>query len=348
MQTYRPSKEQLELLNRDIFKLLGVKPGDSDNAIRKAYFRLAKQLHPDKTGTTADNGFKTMKEAYETLTDPTNRQWYERERLKVLEQAEREEMIRTQDELAKRKREYEARERAKKEQRQGQRQAHVKRSIAILKAEEARNKRASHPAHNDGVWFREQTREEYRRQQAHTQRNKAAWEAAGVRKAQAPHPAHVMFRERQRAFAERSNAAQEAAEGRENQAFRPVPLFAFEDARKKEGAPNDVLKEKSMNYMQAKFEFEESHEHRQVALRKATLAWEELQAARAAYNSMAWKELTAARAMQEFRQKNQDVARVFWSLTMKTMEKLMPQHVASGWMGKSREFPLGWIHHGSG
>lgn len=417
MQTYQTSKEQLELLNRDIFKLLGVKSDDSNNAIRKAYLRLAKKLHPDKTGTKGDSGFKAIKDAYDILTDPTKRQWYVRERLKVVDQEERREMIRKQEELAKRKREYEAQERAKEEHQRQQameqvkrreemireqeelakrkreydaqerakeerrrqqatereatqrerrreemirkqeelakrkrvykakerakeqrrrRQVHVQRSKATWEAEEARNEHASRRAPDDGVWFDERAKEEHRRRQAHAQRNKGTWEAAVARMKQAPHPFHAWFEERQRASG---------------------ISFAFEDARMEEAVPNHVLKEKSLNYMEAKFEYERSQELRLAAERRATLAWEELQTARAAHNSMAWTELAAARAAleeldtkkkaQEFRQKNQAVATIFWNLNVKNMEKCKSQKLPCDWMGRSKEFPLGWIHLGS-
>jgi len=48
----------------------------SDTEIKKAYKRLAVELHPDKGGDT--NEFKKIAEAYETLSDPEKRQMYDR------------------------------------------------------------------------------------------------------------------------------------------------------------------------------------------------------------------------------------------------------------------------------
>ena len=53
---------------------LGVQPTASQEAIKSAYRRLAKELHPDRSpGPWAKNKFQELSEAYETLSNPARR-----------------------------------------------------------------------------------------------------------------------------------------------------------------------------------------------------------------------------------------------------------------------------------
>src|SRR5919109_5410917 len=62
----------------DYYEVLGVPRGATDEQIRSAYRRLARQYHPDvnKAADAADR-FKQITEAYEVLTDPQRRQRYD-------------------------------------------------------------------------------------------------------------------------------------------------------------------------------------------------------------------------------------------------------------------------------
>jgi molecular chaperone DnaJ len=64
---------------RDYYEVLGVSRSASDDDLKKAYRRLAKQYHPD---TNKDQGaearFIEINEAYETLSDPQRRTIYDR------------------------------------------------------------------------------------------------------------------------------------------------------------------------------------------------------------------------------------------------------------------------------
>lgn len=60
----------------DYYELLGVARDASQDEIRSAYRALAKAMHPDTGGTAG--AFRLLREAYETLTDPERRQYYDR------------------------------------------------------------------------------------------------------------------------------------------------------------------------------------------------------------------------------------------------------------------------------
>src|SRR5256885_11516835 len=62
----------------DYYALLGVARGATDEQIRSAYRRLARQYHPDvNKADDAAERFKQITEAYEVLTDPQRRQRYD-------------------------------------------------------------------------------------------------------------------------------------------------------------------------------------------------------------------------------------------------------------------------------
>ncbi|HEX9679543.1 MAG TPA: molecular chaperone DnaJ [Candidatus Saccharimonadales bacterium] len=61
---------------RDYYEVLGVAKGASADEIKKAYRRLAVQLHPDKEGGSEDK-FKELNEAYQILSNPDKRQRYD-------------------------------------------------------------------------------------------------------------------------------------------------------------------------------------------------------------------------------------------------------------------------------
>ena len=64
---------------RDFSEVLGVSRGASDDEIKKAYRKLAKQYHPDLNpgDKTAEAKFKEINEAYEILTDKDKRSRYD-------------------------------------------------------------------------------------------------------------------------------------------------------------------------------------------------------------------------------------------------------------------------------
>ena len=66
--------------NIDPYKTLGVEQSASDDDIKKAYRKLAKEHHPDKTQGD-DTKFKEIAEAYDILNDPKKKsEWYARSR----------------------------------------------------------------------------------------------------------------------------------------------------------------------------------------------------------------------------------------------------------------------------
>jgi molecular chaperone DnaJ len=65
---------------RDYYEVLGVDRGADDATIKKAFRRLARELHPDvnKHDPQAEDKFKEAAEAYEVLSDPERRATYDR------------------------------------------------------------------------------------------------------------------------------------------------------------------------------------------------------------------------------------------------------------------------------
>jgi len=65
---------------KDYYKILGVNRKASDDEIRKAYRKLAKQFHPDynPNDKQAEEKFKEINEAYEVLSDSKKRSYYDR------------------------------------------------------------------------------------------------------------------------------------------------------------------------------------------------------------------------------------------------------------------------------
>jgi len=65
---------------RDYYEVLGVSRDADDAAIKKAFRRLARELHPDvnRHDPSAEDKFKQAAEAYEVLSDPERRATYDR------------------------------------------------------------------------------------------------------------------------------------------------------------------------------------------------------------------------------------------------------------------------------
>src|SRR5688572_22584614 len=64
---------------KDYYELLGVPRDASQDDIRKAFRKLARQYHPDvaKDKPKAEEKFKEVNEAYEVLGDPAKRKKYD-------------------------------------------------------------------------------------------------------------------------------------------------------------------------------------------------------------------------------------------------------------------------------
>ncbi len=64
---------------RDDYRVLGLHPGASQDEVRAAYRRQAKQLLPNAGGDSEK--LRSLKKAYETLSNPTSRRRYDRQRV---------------------------------------------------------------------------------------------------------------------------------------------------------------------------------------------------------------------------------------------------------------------------
>lgn len=63
---------------RDYYDVLGISKGASEDEIKKAYRKLAKQYHPDvNKAPDAEAKFKEINEAYEVLSDPQKKSTYD-------------------------------------------------------------------------------------------------------------------------------------------------------------------------------------------------------------------------------------------------------------------------------
>lgn len=69
------------MAKRDYYEILGVGRDATQEEVKQAYRRLAKQFHPDmnpENRKEAEERFKELSEAYEVLADPEKRQLYDR------------------------------------------------------------------------------------------------------------------------------------------------------------------------------------------------------------------------------------------------------------------------------
>ncbi|WP_330233505.1 molecular chaperone DnaJ [Nocardia sp. NBC_00508] len=70
---------QREWIEKDFYKELGISSTASQDEVKKAYRKLARDLHPDANpgDTKAEERFKTVSEAHAVLSDPAKRKEYD-------------------------------------------------------------------------------------------------------------------------------------------------------------------------------------------------------------------------------------------------------------------------------
>lgn len=67
------------MASKDLYEVLGLQKGASDDEIKKAFRKLAIQYHPDKNqgNAEAEEKFKEINEAYQVLSDPQKKAQYD-------------------------------------------------------------------------------------------------------------------------------------------------------------------------------------------------------------------------------------------------------------------------------
>jgi len=68
------------------YDVLGVAKNSDERTIRKAYKKLTIKLHPDKNMDDPDakEKFQELIEAYEVISNPNERSWYDSHREEIL------------------------------------------------------------------------------------------------------------------------------------------------------------------------------------------------------------------------------------------------------------------------
>jgi molecular chaperone DnaJ len=70
-----------DYLEKDYYQILGVSKEADDATLKKAYRKLARELHPDQNKSAdAEDKFKAVSEAYDILSDPKKRSEYDQVR----------------------------------------------------------------------------------------------------------------------------------------------------------------------------------------------------------------------------------------------------------------------------
>ena len=87
---------------KDYYAILEVAPSATLEQIKRSYRRLVRLHHPDLNKEAKDTQIKQLNEAYEVLSDLTRRAAYDALRLQEMRLAAAREMLRRQQEEAKR------------------------------------------------------------------------------------------------------------------------------------------------------------------------------------------------------------------------------------------------------
>lgn len=77
-QAQKQAQQAVEQFVGDPYKILGIEKNAKESDIKKAYFKLSKEYHPDKNPSDAARKiFELINKAYILLTNPTARKYYD-------------------------------------------------------------------------------------------------------------------------------------------------------------------------------------------------------------------------------------------------------------------------------
>ncbi|KAG7663467.1 uncharacterized protein J8A68_003014 [[Candida] subhashii] len=100
MNNHHHTRTPQESMKTCYYELLGVESTATDQELKKAYRRKALQLHPDKNPDNPDEAhhqFSSIRAAYEVLSDPQERSWYDSHKSSILNEDNEEDYVDTGD-----------------------------------------------------------------------------------------------------------------------------------------------------------------------------------------------------------------------------------------------------------
>ncbi|CAB9506840.1 protein DnaJ [Seminavis robusta] len=321
------TKEEAELFSQDLYDILGVSPGASRKDITTAYRSLAKKFHPDKIGAGSEDTFNHIKGAYEILKDPTlkaryDKQFQTRPRQSALQKAEQL-FQQARDNLSKQQQDEVTR----------LAQQHQQEMDRLVKKHATETTRMKTEQEMMREMFRKQEQDRQRAQER--QAEQQAEEARRKQQAEREQQAEARRKQAERAQQE-ARRKEQAEQARRKQAEERQRKAEEERARRAQAAAKRVWEEQEAQRKQAAEAAaraeKETADH--IAKLRKQMAWE---ADNRKVAELLNEYLSAHRLeleeMKRFREKDLEVAQIFWEFAAKHKDG-----------EEANAFPVGWIY----